>query len=243
VAGGWAIARGAGDSWRRFREAWAAMSPAAWHRWLGVLIAGFALTALLMAALALAADHLEERGLAAWDRAQLLQIERSSFLSFHSAIWWQGLGASSMLLPVVALAMVLAARAGRPMLALSVLATYLAHEPIVLLGWNLWERARPELIAGGIAAPPLGSFPSGHMVQVVAVYGLFLYLWARCSGRVLERLLVLALGAALAWVVGLARLRMGTHWPSDIAAGAVVGAAWLLAVIAAQRSAERAGGR
>jgi membrane-associated phospholipid phosphatase len=39
--------------------------------------------------------------------------------------------------------------------------------------------------------------------------------------------------------VAFARLGLGTHWPSDIVAGAVIGGLWLAVVMHALRRAER----
>jgi len=113
----------------------------------------------------------------------------------------------------------------------------------VLLGWHTWDRPRPHLIAGGLASPGFHSFPSGHISQVVVSYGLFVYLWARATRSRSERAVAVLLLLALVAVVGLARLRLGAHWPSDIVAGALIGAAWLASVIAALRAAEARGGR
>jgi membrane-associated phospholipid phosphatase len=176
------------------------------------------------------------------DREQLVDLVAEGPMSFQTAIWVEGWGSSAMLIPLTLKAVVVAARAGRSHVALTIAAAYLLHDPLVFLMNWLWPRARPDLVAGGIASPPLHSFPSGHTVQVIAVYGLLAYLWARRSASWVERLAVVAAVAALTAVVAYARLRLGTHWPSDIWASVPLGAAWLLTCVLALRTGERAGG-
>lgn len=204
---------------------------------------GLAVTAALMAVLSLGGKRLAEQGMQEWDEQWLRAVERDGPLSFHSSIWWEAFGSSALLIPLVVCATLFVVWRGRLAMAATIAASYLLHDPIVLLGWRLWDRARPELIAGGIAAPPLHSYPSGHVVQTVAVYGLFAYLWMRSTSRWAERALALLLTAALIGVVGYARLRLGAHWPSDEIAALVIGVVWLLWMIAALRGAERAGAR
>ena len=73
---------------------------------------------------------------------------------------------------------------------------------------------RPDLVAGGIAAPGLHSFPSGHAVLTVAVYGLVAYLWARASCSWLERFF--AIGICIVWtaLVGPPALHSGRTGPA-----------------------------
>jgi len=242
AGGGWALRRGAVDLWRRFRASAARVPRAAWVRWGVALGIGALLCAALMAALTLLARDLQERGMQAWDRAVLLRIEKLPF-PFDAAVWWEAYGASSVLIPLVATALVVAVRAERPVLAANLLASFLLAKPIFGVGWRMWDRDRPDLIAGGVAAPSLHSFPSGHAMQTAAIYGLLLYLWLRRSGSALERVLGVAAWLALVVVVGVARLRMGAHWPSDVIAGSLVGVAWLVALLVALRRGEAAGGR
>jgi undecaprenyl-diphosphatase len=117
------------------------------------------------------------------------------------------------------------------------------QRPLVLLGWWMWDRQRPKLIAGGIAAPGLHSFPSGHVALMMAVYGLLAFLWCRASRSVVERVLAVVLLAALLLITGTARVRLGSHWPSDVLAGYVIGAAWLATIVTALLRAERIGAR
>lgn len=237
-----AIAAGVAGTWRRAAADWRALPVRARRRWAAVLLAGWGVCAVLAAGLAVGGRWLAEEGMAAWDREQLLSFLEWSPMSFQVAIWFEAWGSSAMLIPLTLVAVVVAARAGRSLVALTLAAAYLLHDPLVLLiGW-LWPRARPDLVAGGIAAPPLHSFPSGHAVQVIAVYGLLAWLWVRRSANVVERLAAVAAVAVVAAVVSLARLRLGTHWPSDVWAALPLGLAWLLVCVLALRAGERAAG-
>ena len=70
------------------------------------------------------------------------------------------------------------------------------------------------------------SFPSGHVLLFTAFLGFLFFLvytltpgsWVRTGG-------LLALGALIA-LVGLSRVYLGQHWPSDVLAGVLLGALW-----------------
>ena len=51
-------------------------------------------------------------------------------------------------------------------------------------------------------------------------------LLARLDRRRHVKALVLALGVAMTLLVGLSRIYLGVHWPSDVLAGWCIGAAW-----------------
>ena len=72
----------------------------------------------------------------------------------------------------------------------------------------------------------------------ISVYGLLIYLWCRASRNGFERFIAVAIGVGWVTMLGYARLRLGSHWPSDILAGAAIGIVWLCAVIVALRQAE-----
>ena len=191
----------------------------------------------MVAAVTIVAQRNAEE-LTRWDAGVLRRIERGP-MSFADAILLESFGNLAYMVPLTLAAAVVAARARRALLALSFPAAYVFQRPLVLLGWWIWNRQRPRLIADGIAAPGLHSFPSGHVALMIAVYGLLAWLWCRASRHVVERLLAVVLLASLLLVTGAARVRLGSHWPSDILAGYAIGIAWLATVITALRCAEK----
>jgi undecaprenyl-diphosphatase len=59
----------------------------------------------------------------------------------------------------------------------------------------------------------------------VIVYGLGAFLLSRRLARPV-RVLVLAAAAILIVVIGISRVYLGAHWPSDVIAAAFAGLAW-----------------
>ena len=77
------------------------------------------------------------------------------------------------------------------------------------------------------------SFPSGHAMSSVIFYGLAAYLLVR-HGRFRGRYLFAGFVAVLVPLIGLSRIYLGVHYASDVLAGFILGAGWL--VIAARVS-------
>jgi undecaprenyl-diphosphatase len=98
------------------------------------------------------------------------------------------------------------------------LATLLLPEVIKLLV----ARSRPELWPRIIEVSGF-SFPSGHAVAGAALYPLLS--WVALRSRPRLRRWSWALGLIPAAYVGLGRLYLGVHWPTDVVAGWLLGAA------------------
>jgi undecaprenyl-diphosphatase len=88
-----------------------------------------------------------------------------------------------------------------------------------------------------VADAPLGgsSFPSGHVLTYVGVYG-WMALMADLLIRppVLRRFAVAALTTLIA-AVGPSRIYLGHHWPTDVAASYLLGSSYLAALLVAYR--------
>jgi undecaprenyl-diphosphatase len=89
------------------------------------------------------------------------------------------------------------------------------------------DRPRPELVPHGNLIYT-SSFPSGHSMMSAVVYFTLAALVTRLIER--RRLKGYALGVAmiLTLLVGVSRVYLGVHWPSDVLAGWTAGAVWAL---------------
>ncbi len=91
----------------------------------------------------------------------------------------------------------------------------------------LFARPRPTVVPQ-LAVVGSTSFPSGHSMAAAAVYLTLGALLARTTTRWRLRLYYLGVALALSFLIGLSRLYLGVHYPSDVVAGWAGGALWAL---------------
>ncbi|WP_267212831.1 phosphatase PAP2 family protein [Chelatococcus asaccharovorans] len=100
----------------------------------------------------------------------------------------------------------------------------------LLLGHLLklrFERPRPDLVAHLVDIHSL-SFPSSHAMLSAVTYLTIGALLTRVERRRIVRLYILVVAVGLTLLVGLSRIYLGVHWPSDVLAGWCAGAAWAM---------------
>lgn len=88
-----------------------------------------------------------------------------------------------------------------------------------------FARPRPLIIEWGVHAAS-SSFPSGHSMNAVIVYGTVAYLVARLQESHRVRVLTLCFAALIIALVCASRLYLGVHYPSDVLAGLTIGLGW-----------------
>lgn len=91
----------------------------------------------------------------------------------------------------------------------------------------IFDRPRPELFdyAHNVG---LSSFPSGHATKSLVLFVALAYVIHRLSPRRWISVLAVAVAGVLILLIGLSRLYLGVHYPSDILAGYVVGFSWAI---------------
>ncbi len=90
---------------------------------------------------------------------------------------------------------------------------------------KIFQRERPALHR--LAEETGYSFPSGHSMAAFALYGVLAYLLWRHIGSKKGRLALISLAALLALSIGLSRIYLGVHYPSDVLAGYLASTVWL----------------
>lgn len=103
----------------------------------------------------------------------------------------------------------------------------------VLSGWALYalaklavRRHRPHIISHLMHGAGWYSYPSGHSMLAPLVFGLGAIAWATPWRSPAARLVTLALAALLALAIGVSRVYLGSHYPSDVIGGLLLGSAW-----------------
>ncbi|MGG6241120.1 phosphatase PAP2 family protein [Nodosilinea sp. AN01ver1] len=236
----WTTAQILKRGWYQFWQDSRQVPQKVWRRWAGTLAIGLGLCALITFALTVGVKAYTDQGLQAWDARMLPVLADRLPLSFSRAITWESPGNLLGMLPVVSVFVGIMVARSRPLLAATMMMAYGLQFALVWIGWGYWNRDRPDLIANGVAASGLHSFPSGHAVVVITVYGLLGYLWCRASRSWVERLLITLVVTGWIGLIISSRLALGAHWPSDVGVGIVIGILWLTTVIVALKRVEEA---
>jgi undecaprenyl-diphosphatase len=106
---------------------------------------------------------------------------------------------------------------------------------------SAFVRARPSLVPH-LREAFSSSFPSGHAMQSAIVYLTLGAMLMRVAERRLTKIYCFGMALVLTFLVGLSRVYLGVHYPTDVIAGWIVGLFWAsLCWLVAQHYEVRAG--
>lgn len=99
----------------------------------------------------------------------------------------------------------------------------------------LFARERPSVVAAVDHVSSL-SFPSGHAMAAMIAYGSIAYLIGRLEPTPRLRRVTWTLAGIIILAIGISRMYLGVHYPSDILAGFIGGLAWIAFVAASVKA-------
>jgi len=184
----------------------------------------------------------------------LLALRNPQNLSETAGPWWlrevgrdvSGLGSAVVVITVSMLVCGLLAMrrqyAQVVLIAVTVAGGYLLSHTLK----TLFDRPRPEVVPH-LSLVSSASFPSGHAMVSSLTYLTLGALLARSARRRSEKVYLLLGAGVIAFAIGVSRVFLGVHYPTDVIGGWCAGTAWALvcwltAQAISARRAGRAGG-
>lgn len=101
-----------------------------------------------------------------------------------------------------------------------------------------FDRPRPDLVSH-LAEVHTLSFPSGHAMLSAIIYLTLGALLSRSQQSPVLKLYILAVAILVTMVVGISRIYLGVHWPTDVLGGWCIGAAWAICCLQLHRYLEK----
>jgi undecaprenyl-diphosphatase len=207
-----------------------------WTRFAGTDIASVAVLFLLAFALFAFAEISDEVGdgeTLGFDRAVLTALRddsgepvgpRALEIALADVT---SLGSSSVLTLLVLATAGFLFLAQRRHSAIYVLAASIGGASLSIALKSLFDRPRPDVVVHLVNVSS-ASFPSGHALGAAAIYLTLAALLARELSRRRLRAFTVSVATLIVVIIGLSRIYLGVHWPTDVLAGWCVGAAWAM---------------
>ena len=160
-------------------------------------------------------DHATAQMMAHFRSAEMISV----FIVFTS------LGVVKVVAPLLLASMALLWLWHRPILILPLLVSSVGASLFTFIGKLAFHRPRP---LEAVLVETSYSFPSGHATIAVAFYGFIGYVLIRSAGGLKRQVNLFFVTLILVLLIGLSRIILGVHYVSDVWAGYLVGALWLI---------------
>lgn len=200
------------------------------HSVRGLIGAGVLVAAFIAIALGIAAGVFDR-----WDRALLLSLRTGDTHDPAGPFWVEtfflditGLGSWTIVTIVTLAATGFLVMQNRSATAWLLIGAIVGGTILNNLLKFFFERTRPDLVAHAVETQT-SSFPSGHAMMSAVAYLTLGALLARTQKQPAARFYIVAASVLVTVLVGVSRVYLGVHWPSDVLAGWCLGAAWALA--------------
>ncbi len=211
-------------------------------RLLGLLL----LLALCCLAFIALSDEVSEGETQQFDERVLLALRRPEDPAHPRGPWWLPRAAEDVtaLGGVTVLTLVTMAVCGFLLLVrryrtlLLVLGATLGGAGLNVLLKRLFARPRPSVVPH-LTEVITQSFPSGHAMLSATVYLTLGAMLAQLAERRRLKGYILAVSLLLPFLVGLTRVYLGVHYPTDVLGGWVAGLAWALLMAVCARALRR----
>ncbi|MAZ27347.1 MAG: phosphatidic acid phosphatase [Cytophagaceae bacterium] len=173
-------------------------------------------------------EELKSQYLANWDTniSEVVQLYRSPFLTKYF-VFVTNVGDTIGYLIIFTLCTIIfyvAFKSWKYVVQLAVVMILALSSNLILK--QLINRSRPDV--EHLVTVETFSYPSGHAMIAMAFYGLLIYLISQFQIKKIWKSLLITLSVILILSIGISRIYLGVHFPSDIAGGYIAGFIWVV---------------
>ncbi|GHC67022.1 phosphatase PAP2 family protein [Limoniibacter endophyticus] len=137
------------------------------------------------------------------------------------------LGSSTLLCFVYLVALYFLGRLGRVPDAIFLTLAVAGGQFLSTLLKLIVARPRPDILEP-LMAVHSASFPSSHAMMSIVLYLTLASILAGIVGQMRVRIAFFSLAFLITFAIGISRLYLGVHWPSDVLGGWIAGGGWVL---------------